>query len=102
MDGGACVQGACMWFSQVSEIPDKPTLDQQFRTLNVNISGGPHDVTQKNPWRAPGFAPVRGSGCGVAGGGPIPYDGSGEGGICTGGRVGHQCESQWRVFVAFV
>merc|ERR1712072_110810 len=78
-DGGACVQGACMWFSQVSEIPGKPTLDLQFRTLNVNISGGPHDVTRKNPWRAPGTAPVRGSGCGVAGGGPIPYDGSGAG-----------------------
>merc|ERR1719222_480864 len=77
-DGGACVQGACMWFSQVSEIVGKPTLGQKFRTLNVNINGGPHDVTQKMPWRAPGTAPVRGSGCGVAGGAnvQIPNGGS--------------------------
>lgn len=67
--GGACDNGACMWFSQVAEIPGEPTLPQKFRTVNVNINGGPHDVTRKNPWRAPGSAPVHGSGCGVAGAG---------------------------------
>lgn len=29
------------------------------------------------PWRAPGTAPVLGSGCGVAGGGPIARDNGG-------------------------
>jgi len=67
--GGACDNGECLWFSQVAEIPGEPTLEQKFRTVNVNINGGPHDVTRKNPWRAPGTAPVHGSGCGVAGAG---------------------------------
>jgi len=36
----------------------------------VNVSSGPKDWSRKNPWRAPGSAPVIGSGCGSAGGGP--------------------------------
>ena len=38
--------------------------------------GNTHGTFHFNPWNAPGSAPVRGNGCGVAGGNP---DG------CTGG-----------------
>ena len=38
--------------------------------MNLGVEGGPDDFTASAPWRAPGSAPVRGSGCGVAGGGP--------------------------------
>ena len=73
---GDCVDGLCAWFSQVSEIPGDPTLPDKYRTLCVNCTGL-HDLTRKNPWRAPGAANVRGSGCGVAGGGGPPFDGTG-------------------------
>lgn len=76
--GGNCKNGACYWFSQIAEIPGEPTLnDAKYRTVNVNVSSGDSDWSRKNPWRAPGSAPVHGSGCGTAGGGPIPYDGTG-------------------------
>eukprot|EP00912_Choanoflagellata_sp_UC4_P000020 UC4_evm3s13 len=49
-----------------------PTNNESaFRTHNVDVSSGPNDWTAKNPWRAPGFAQVLGSGCGVAGGGDM-------------------------------
>ena len=73
------LNGACMLFSQPSEkqptaaiIPGPPTLnDARWRTVNVNVSSGPGDWTRIMPWRAPGSAPVLGSGCGVAGGGDV-------------------------------
>jgi len=44
-----------------------------MRTINVDATGGPRDVYATSPWRAPGTAPVYGSGCGAAGGGPTGY-----------------------------
>lgn len=65
--------GACFWFSQPAVIPGEPTLNAApFRTYNVNVSSGARDWSRKMPWRAPGAAPVFGSGCGSAGGGPVP------------------------------
>jgi len=53
-------------------IPGEPTLnDAEYRTYNVDVKDGAHDWSRKMPWRAPGQAPVRGSGCGVAGGAPV-------------------------------
>jgi len=61
-----------MWFSQPCPIPGEPTNNAAAtRTYNVEISSGPADYTRKNPWRAPGSATVFGSGCGMAGGGPV-------------------------------
>ncbi len=60
---------ACFWFSQPTWIPGKPKLnDKRYRTFNVDVSGGPDDWSRVFPWRAPGTAPVLGSGCGLAGG----------------------------------
>lgn len=81
-----CLKGECMWFSQpdadyspVGEKADRtariagdPTLNKMpYRTYNIKVSSGAADYTKTSPWRAPGSAPVRGSGCGVAGGGPF-------------------------------
>lgn len=53
-------------------IPIAPTNnDSQYRTVNVDVVGGDGDWTRIMPWRAPGWAPVLGSGCGVAGGGIV-------------------------------
>lgn len=55
---------------KISVIPGPPTNNaSQFRTNNVNVSGGPNDWSATMPWRAPGSAAVVGSGCGSAGGG---------------------------------
>ena len=67
-----CLRGECMWFSQPTFVPGEPTVnDEALRTFNVEVSEGPTDYTRRNPWRAPGSAPVLGSGCGMAGGGPV-------------------------------
>jgi hypothetical protein len=67
-----CLYGECMWFSQPTEIPGEPTLNAEpLRTYNVEVSSGQTDYTRYFPWRAPGSAPVLGSGCGRAGGGPV-------------------------------
>lgn len=83
-----CMSGECMWFSQpdagaapgragddgdpIGRIPGEPTLNAApLRTYNINVSAGPLDYTRHNPWRAPGSAPVIGSGCGRAGGGTM-------------------------------
>jgi len=75
--GGDCQksQGACYWFTNNQQIPGQPVLnDAWIRSVNVNVSSGSvPDWSRKNPWRAPGTAPVVGSGCGVAGGGPVAY-----------------------------
>lgn len=68
-DAGDCFKGSCFWFSQIVEIPGPPTVnDAQFRTFNIHVSSGDDDWSRTMPWRAPGTAPVLGSGCGVAGG----------------------------------
>lgn len=64
-----CQNGACFWFSQPAYIPGEPTNnEEEFRTYNVKVKNGPTDWSRKSPWRAPGTAPVFGSGCGLAGG----------------------------------
>lgn len=72
--GGQCAtaagKGACFWFSNNVEIPGEETLPVKFRSVT---NGGTPDVFGTAPWRAPGNAPVYGSGCGVAGGGPLPF-----------------------------
>jgi hypothetical protein len=55
------------------EIPGKPTLPNKFRSIQLDVVGQPNDVYVTSPWRAPGLAPVYGSGCGAAGGGPVAY-----------------------------
>lgn len=95
-----------MWFSQPAIIPGEPTLPAFARSIHVNVSSGPDDFSRQMPWcaiitvktchthdrmhvcvhvhewhggrRAPGSAPVYGSGCGAAGGGPIPYNNGGQ------------------------
>ena len=74
---GNCENLACLWFSQITEIPGEPTLPDYARSFNVNVSSGEDDWSRKMPWRAPGTAPVYGSGCGAAGGGPKAYDNGG-------------------------
>ena len=68
--GGHAPNYEAFWFSQPMTIPGVPTLPAFARTMNLGVDGGPDDFTRSAPWRAPGSAPVRGSGCGVAGGGP--------------------------------
>lgn len=46
--------------------------EEKYRTYNVKVSdGGKEDWSHRMPWRLPGKASVRGSGCGVAGGSPV-------------------------------
>jgi hypothetical protein len=68
---GYSPQFEAFWFSQISVIPGSPTLPSYARTMNINVDGGENDFTAQMPWRAPGTAPVYGSGCGVAGGSPF-------------------------------
>lgn len=66
------------WFSQPVVIPGEPLLNEQFeRTYNVHVSSGKTDWSRQMPWRAPGTAPVLGSGCGVSGGSPVPVPNGG-------------------------
>ena len=58
------------------EIPGPETLPRRFRSVNVNVTGEA-DVYKTSPWRAPGTAPVYGSGCGAAGGGPELFSNGG-------------------------
>ena len=71
--GGACANQACFWFSNNVQIPTAPTLPNDMRTVQLNVTERPHDVYATSPWRAPGSAPVFGSGCGVAGGSKEVY-----------------------------
>lgn len=74
--GGDCAEsnGACYWFTNNQPIPGLPVLnDAWIRSVNINESNTATDWSKANPWRAPGTAPVLGSGCGVAGGGPVVY-----------------------------
>ena len=76
-EGGHCESRACMWFTQPTEIPGEPTLLLQFRTVNMGFEGGPGDWSRRSPWRAPGTAPVSGSGCGISGGNGLPIPNGG-------------------------
>lgn len=53
---------ACMWYSNYTFIPGEQTLDPTLWTY-------PYPYFARNPWRAPGHAPVW-SPCGAAGGNP--------------------------------
>jgi len=78
-EGGHCDSTACMWFSQPASIPGAPTVNEpHLRTYNVDVRSGPTDWSATMPWRAPGTAPVFGSGCGIAGGSykPLPNGGA--------------------------
>ena len=68
--GADCARGECFWFSNNVEIPDPGTLPASMRSMEPEVRGGKRDVWRTHPWRAPGTAPVYGSGCGVAGGHP--------------------------------
>jgi len=67
-----------MWFSNNVKVSGSPSLPAYARTVEANISGGPEDIYRTSPWRAPGSAPVFGSGCGAAGGGPQHYLNAGD------------------------
>jgi hypothetical protein len=79
-DGEGWAAGdVCSWFTQPTTIPGKPTLPDYMRTNNVNVTSGVWpDWSVKSPWRAPGTAPVQGSGCGVGGGNPVPLPNGGK------------------------
>jgi len=74
--GGDCSGGACLWFTNNVKIPGKPTLPQSARTWQRNATTE-SDIFRLAPWRAPGTAPVLGSGCGVAGGSAKFYNNGG-------------------------
>merc|ERR1712215_34270 len=58
----------CMWYTNYTHIPGEKTLDSALRTF-PNIQPGLESFIAKNPWMAPGTAPVY-SPCGAAGGNP--------------------------------
>jgi hypothetical protein len=60
------------------EIPGPPTLPNDMRSIQLNVTSQPEDVYVTSPWRAPGTAPVYGSGCGAAGGGPTGFANGGQ------------------------
>ena len=88
----------CEWYSNWTHIPGAPTIpdDSPLRTYK-DVGGS--DWTVKNPWRAPGTAPIF-SPCGIDGGNPkgcqhpdgspVSKDGSG----CGGGGYGHGPDSR--------
>ena len=76
--GNNCAGGSCAWFSNNVAIPGAPSLPNALRTLQLNVTGQPADVYALSPWRAPGSAPVLGSGCGIGGGDSVPYLNGGE------------------------
>ena len=79
---GRGAEGCNSWFSNNVKIPGAPSLASPgLRTVQPNVTSQPQDVYAASPWRAPGSAPVLGSGCGVGGGGRLPYR---NGGYCAG------------------
>eukprot|EP00437_Effrenium_voratum_P054529 CAMPEP_0181533966 /NCGR_PEP_ID=MMETSP1110-20121109/73449_1 /TAXON_ID=174948 /ORGANISM="Symbiodinium sp., Strain CCMP421" /LENGTH=413 /DNA_ID=CAMNT_0023665205 /DNA_START=54 /DNA_END=1296 /DNA_ORIENTATION=+ len=66
---GSCAFDDCIWYSDFVTIPGEPLVNKEaHRTFNVKTQSGESDWSRKNPWRAPGTAPIFGSGCGVYGG----------------------------------
>ena len=56
--------GLAEWYTNDTKIPGEPSLsDDMYDQWSSKIS-------RKNPWGAPGSAPVYGEGCGVNGGNP--------------------------------
>ena len=94
--------GTCSWFSHLVTIPGNATLPRAARTYNVGVEGGPRDYSSRAPWRAPGSAPVYGSGCGAMGGGPhaMGIDGAIAGGGhaqgMDGARLPALSPTEWR------
>lgn len=58
---GSTGQGFCMWFTNETFIPGKPTLSESLHTYKQTTA------STRTPWLAPGTAPID-SPCGVAGG----------------------------------
>lgn len=75
-NGGVCADNACFWFSNNVEIPGEATLPDKYRTIQADVTGE-DDIFKTSPWRAPGTAPVYGSGCGSGWGGPVGYNNGG-------------------------
>ena len=86
--GNSCINSSCAWFSNNVKVPGAATLPNGMRTVQPNVSGQPEDVYVWSPWRAPGSAPVLGSGCGVGGGSKEPYLNGGECASCPQGLDG--------------
>ena len=71
--GGHCQDDpGTLWFTTNTKIPGPETLPLHRRTVALDAAFD-GDFFLGNPWRAPGTAAVKGSGCGVAGGGDTPY-----------------------------
>ena len=63
------------WFTNNTQIPGEPTLpDEMYDNWLTR-----NKKREKNPWAAPGTAPLYGEGCGLNGGNP---DGCGMGMFC--------------------
>merc|ERR1712018_297073 len=77
-----------MWYTNYTFIEGEPTLEPYLRTF-ANIEPGLESYVERNPWMAPGSAPVF-SGCGVAGGNPL---GCPEG---TPERPGQDCGGEYK------
>ena len=56
---------SCMWFTNDTHIPSKPTLSPEMRTF-PKVDAWEEEQIARNPWMAPGSAPVF-SPCGAAG-----------------------------------
>ena len=56
---------SCMWFTNDTHIPSKPTLSPELRTF-PKVDAWEEEQIARNPWMAPGSAPVF-SPCGAAG-----------------------------------
>jgi len=59
----------CMWFTNDTQIVGAPTLDPALWTF-PKVEPWEKQKLERNPWRAPGSAPIY-SPCGVAGGNPF-------------------------------
>ena len=63
-DGCRFKIGLAEWYTNATKIPGEPSLsDDMYDQWSSKFS-------RKNPWGAPGSAPVYGEGCGVNGGNP--------------------------------
>ena len=67
----SCVSGGCNWFENNSHIPpgQEATIPQHSPLRTFADAAGQGDWTRRNPWRAPGTAPVHAP-CGSEGGNP--------------------------------
>ena len=79
------------WYSNGVKIPGEATIPDEISQSEVTCTGqqGAHDDDHKNPWHAPGTAPVFGP-CGSLGGWPLGCDGDGSG--TFGDCCSHNCD----------